>query len=213
MVFNRDAMFAYVTDDTQRLFFTVMGWIGFAINCLLPILIISFAIFPKMMETVSRWILRIGHKLRLVKNKDAIVLRAKRISRDFSSAFLLMWKKPLHAIALMLCCIAEPLLAMILPYFVVVSFCGNAIVPSFELMLAIMTLNVYVSMSVTVIPTPGNSGAMENAFLLVLTSVAEGVLFWSVFTWRFLTYYLFVIIGLGLVIADFVRKHRRKESL
>ena len=75
-----------------------------------------------------------------------------------------------------------------------------------------MTLNVYVSMSVTVIPTPGNSGAMESAFLLILTSVAEGVLFWSVFTWRLLSYYSYIIIGLCVFVVDFVRKFKRNRA-
>lgn len=210
MVFNRQALTIYVTDATQRNLFTVLGWVGFGVNLMIPLTIIAFVIFPKAMETITRWALTIGHKLRIVKSEDAIVLRAKRVAKDFRSAFVVMWKKPLHAIMLLLCCIGEPLLGMMLPYFVVVAFGGSAVAPSWDMMFAIMTLHVYVSMSVTVVPTPGNSGAMENAFLLVLTSVAEGVLFWTVFTWRFLSYYSYVIIGLIIVIVDFVKARRAK---
>lgn len=212
MVFNRDALTTYVTDTAQRNWFTALGWVGFSLNCALPLVIIAFAVFPKMMETITRWVLTLGHKLKLVRSEDAVVVRAKRVARDFRSAFALMWKKPLHAIALTLCCICEPFLSMSLPYFVVVALGGDAIAPSLDLMLAIMTLNVYVSMSVSIVPTPGNSGAMENVFLLTLTSVAEGVLFWSVFTWKFLTYHTYVIIGLVIVLVDFVRKHRIRSE-
>ena len=59
-------------------------------------------------------------------------------------------------------------------------------------------------------PTPGNSGALETAFSLVLTSVAEGVLFWTVFGWRFLSYYSFILIGLCIFIADFIRKKAKR---
>ena len=211
MLFNRSALTTYVTDTTQRRLFGVLGWIGFSFNLLIPLTIIAFVIFPKVMETVTRWVLTLAHKMKIIKSEDALVLRARRVSKDFRNAFVVMWKKPFHAILLMLCCFVEPLLSMMLPYFVVVAFVGNAVVPSWELMFAIMTLHVYVSMSVAVVPTPGNSGAMENAFLLVLTSVAEGVLFWTVFTWRFFSYYTYVIIGLIIVIADFVRRNRAKN--
>ena len=211
MLFNRGALATYVTDGTQRNLFSVLGWVGFSFNLMIPLTIIAFAVFPKAMETVTRWILTLGNKLKLVKSEDEVVFRAKRVAKDFRSAFVVMWKKPLYAVLLLLCCICEPLLGMMLPYFVVVAFSGEAIMPSWDLMLAIMTLHVYVSMSVTVVPTPGNSGALENSFLLVLTSVAEGVLFWTVFTWRFLSYYTYVIIGLIIVVADFVRKHRIRK--
>lgn len=210
MVFNRGAL-AYVADPKKRELFQALGWVGFSFNLMIPLTIIAFVVFPKVMETITGWILKLGSKLKLVKSQDAIVLRAKRIAKDFRSAFVVMWKKPFHAVLLLLCCICEPFLGMMLPYFVVVGLSGSALTPSWDLMFAIMTLHVYVSMSVTVVPTPGNSGAMENAFLLVLTSVAEGVLFWSVFTWRFLSYYTYVIIGMFFVIVDMVKKNRAKN--
>ena len=206
MLFNRGALTTYVHSGVERNLFTILGWVGFSFNLLIPLTIIAFVIFPKAMEMVTRWVLTLGTKLRLVKSEDEIVQRAHRVAKDFRAAFVVMWKKPLHAILLVLCCFAEPLITMMLPYFVVVAFVG--ITPGLELMLAIMTLHVYVSMSASVVPTPGNSGAMENAFLLALTSVAEGVLFWTVFTWRFLSYYTYVIIGMIIVIAEFIRNRR-----
>lgn len=213
MVFNKDALYTYVTNESQRNWFLVLGWVGFALNCSIPLLIIAFAVFPKLMETFTRWFLTLGHKMKLIKSKDAIVLRAKRVASDFRSAFVIMFHKPLHAICLTVCCLGEQFLSMMLPYFVVVALAGNAVTPSWDLMFAIMTLNVYVSMTVTAVPTPGNSGALESAFLLILTSVAESVLFWSVFSWRFLSYYTFIIIGVCIFVVDFIRKQRRQKQI
>ena len=213
MVFNKDALYTYVTNESQRNWFLVLGWVGFALNCSIPLLIIAFAVFPKLMETLTRWFLTLGHKMKLIKSKDAIVLRAKRVASDFRSAFVIMFHKPLHAICLTVCCLGELFLSMMLPYFVVVALAGNAVTPSWDLMFAIMTLNVYVSMTVTAVPTPGNSGALESAFLLILTSVAESVLFWSVFSWRFLSYYTFIIIGVCIFVVDFIRKQRRQKQI
>lgn len=213
MVFNKDALYTYVTNESQRNWFLVLGWVGFALNCSIPLLIIAFAVFPKLMETLTRWFLTLGHKMKLIKSKDAIVLRAKRVASDFRSAFVIMFHKPLHAICLTVCCLGELFLSMMLPYFVVVALAGTAVTPSWDLMFAIMTLNVYVSMTVTAVPTPGNSGALESAFLLILTSVAESVLFWSVFSWRFLSYYTFIIIGVCIFVVDFIRKQRRQKQI
>lgn len=210
MVFNRGALDVYVADDTQRRLFVVLGWIGFAINCSIPVVIIAFAVFPKLMETLTRWFLALGYKLKIVKSRDAVVIKAKRIAKDFRAAFVIMTHKPLHAVGLALICVCEQFLSIMLPYLVVVAMAGATIEPNVQLMFAIMTMNVYVSMSVTAVPTPGNSGALETAFSLVLTSVAEGVLFWTVFGWRFLSYYSFILIGLCIFIADFIRKKARR---
>lgn len=210
MVFNRGALDIYVADDTQRRLFVVLGWIGFAINCSIPVVIIAFAVFPKLMETLTRWFLALGYKLKIVKSRDAVVIKAKRIAKDFRAAFVIMTHKPLHAVGLALICVCEQFLSIMLPYLVVVAMAGATIEPNVQLMFAIMTMNVYVSMSVTAVPTPGNSGALETAFSLVLTSVAEGVLFWTVFGWRFLSYYSFILIGLCIFIADFIRKKAKR---
>lgn len=210
MVFNRGALEVYVADDTQRRLFVVLGWIGFAINCSIPVVIIAFAVFPKLMETLTRWFLALGHKLKIVKSRDAVVIKAKRIAKDFRAAFVIMTHKPLHAVGLALICVCEQFLSIMLPYLVVVAMAGATIEPNVQLMFAIMTMNVYVSMSVTAVPTPGNSGALETAFSLVLTSVAEGLLFWTVFGWRFLSYYSFILIGLCIFIADFIRKKTKR---
>ena len=209
MLFNRGALTTYVSDTTQLNLFRVAGWIGFAVNCFLPALIVCCVLLPKMTWAITRWVLNIGHKMRIVKNKEAVLTRAKNAVDAFVAAFKSMIKKPFHSLLLALLCIAEPLLGMVLPYFVVVALGGSAVTPSFELMLAIMTLNVYVQMSVTVVPTPGNSGAMESAFMLTLVNVSEGVLFWTVFSWRFLSYYSYIIIGLVITIVQLIRSNRR----
>lgn len=212
MAFNRGALDTYVADWVQRQVFVVGGWIGFAINCFLPLLILSFVVFPKMTGALVRGVLNIGSKLKIVKDKEATLEKAKRIVNEFISAFVSMVRKPLYSFVLILLCIGETLLTMTLPYLVVLAMAGNSVTPSFDLMLAIMTLNVYVSMSVTIIPTPGNSGAMENAFMLTLTSVAEGILFWTVFSWRFLSYYSYILIGLVMTIVQMIKINKRNRG-
>ena len=209
MIFNRNALFQYVTDATNIKVLQIAGWLGFAVNCTLPTLIICCVLLPKMTWAITRWALNVGHKLKIVKNKDAVFTRAKNAVDEFVSAFVSMVKKPLHSVVLALLCFAEPLLGMMLPYFVVVALGGSAVIPSADLMFAIMTLNVYVQMSVTVVPTPGNSGAMESAFMMTLVNVSEGVLFWTVFSWRFLSYYSYIIIGLIITVIHLIKRNRR----
>ena len=213
MVFNRGALLYYVTDTTNLKLIQIGAWVGFAVNCAVPIFIVACVLLPKMTWAIARWVLKIGHKMKLVKDKDAVLERTKTAVHNFTTAFRSMLKRPWHSIALALLCITEQLLMMMLPYFVVVALGGDAVTPSWDLLLAIMTLNVYVQMSVTIVPTPGNSGAMESAFMMTLVNISAGVLFWTVFSWRFLSYYSYIIIGLIITIGYLIKNNRKRKQM
>lgn len=212
MMFNNEALVTHVEDFTQRNILYVGGWIGFAFNCMLPLLIVLSVVFPTATWAVTRFVLHIGYKLRIVKDKEAQLQRGKRAVNGFVSAYVGMLKRPLHSLVLALLCVAEISLSMILPYFVVVAIGGPAVTPGVELMLEIMTLNVFAQMSAMVVPTPGNSGAVESAFMFALTTLSSGALFWTVFSWRFLSYYSFIIIGMFIVIHKLIKNNRREQN-
>lgn len=211
MAFNKDVLTTYVKTPERIAWLQICGWIGFGINLSLPFLVLCFAFLPKITSKIVAFFLKIGAKLRLVKSDEDALVHAKRLAYEFRNGFVIMAKKPLRAILLVLLSIAEPFLSMALPYFVVLALSGGTIVPGAEMMFTIMTLNVYSSMSVMFVPTPGNSLAVESLFLYVLENVvAPAVLFWTVLSWRFLSYYVFIIIGLVMTVVGMVKKNVKK---
>lgn len=212
MLLNGNVLNVHVADAAQRNLLTVGGWIGFAVNLSLPLLILSCALFPKMTWAVTRWVLKIGHKLKIVKDIDGRMERSKRAVNEFVAAFVSMIKRPFHSLLLIIICVCESVLTMTLPFFVVVALGGPAVQPSIELLLEIMTLNVYAQMSAMIVPTPGNSGAVESALMFALTTLSSGALFWTVFSWRFLSYYSYILIGIFMTTVHMIRNNRRAHT-
>ena len=212
MHFNGEVLVTHIDSITERIILYIGGWVGFALSCALPLAIILCVILPKISWAVTNWALNIGQKIHLVKDKETLLQKCKNFIDNFAKAFVSMLKRPLHSIALALLCIAEPLLSMMLPYFVVIAIGGPDIVPGFQLMLDIMTLNIFAQMSAMIIPTPGNSGAVESAFMFALTTLSSGALFWTVFSWRFLSYYSYIIIGTCMIIHQLIMTNRRKRQ-
>lgn len=211
MLFDKNVLFQYIETQDRIAWFQVAGWVGFGINLSLPLLILCFAFMPKVTGRVVAFFLKIAAKLHIIKSDEDALAHAKRIAYEFRNGFVIMSKKPLRALLLVFLCIAEPFLSMTLPYFVVLALGGGSIVPGIEMMFAIMTLNVYSSMSVMFVPTPGNSLAVESLFLYALEKVvAPSALFWTVLGWRFLSYYSFIVIGLVMTIVSLVRKNIKK---
>lgn len=237
MIFNKDALYKYVEDPTQQTFFMVAGWVGWAINAMLPASVIVFAIFPKITDKILRFfinvvtkislsvvgrrekrtgVVQVQRKIKILRRKEKWIKSAHTAVGDFRASFIVMSRKPLHFIILILTCIVEQFLTWAFPYFILIAFAnGSSITPGAEIMFAIMTLNIFATMSVAIVPTPGSSGVLENVILLVFKMLASSVVFWVVFTWRFLTYYVYILIGLGItcfeVIRNVVRSKRAKK--
>lgn len=198
--------------DWARILIHVAAWVGIAVNMFLPLMVLFFVIFPKFATKLATFVIGIGFKIKIVKNKEEALAKALKTVTDFRAAFKLMAKKPKEFIALVLLCLAEDCLRFALPFFIMKMFNGLGADAGFAELIKVMALNVFVTQSVCIIPTPGNSGAIESigtiAFTAVLTNT--GVLGWSVLVWRFFVFYIYIIIGIGLAIEQFIYDLRFK---
>ncbi len=192
--------------DWARILIHVAAWVGIAVNMFLPLMVLFFVIFPKFATKLATFVIGIGYKVKIVKNKEEALAKALKTVTDFRAAFKLMAKKPKEFVALVLLCLAEDCLRFALPFFIMKMFNGLGADAGFAELIKVMALNVFVTQSVCIIPTPGNSGAIESigtiAFTAVLTNT--GVLGWSVLVWRFFVFYIYIIIGIGLAIEQFI---------
>ena len=194
-------------------FLKITGWIGWGLNALLPLFIVSFVIFPTFSKKLAEWLVRIGAKLRIVKDKDATMASAFDVVRDFRSSFAIMARHPVEFILLSLSCIVELALTFALPFFIMKAFGGLSADAGVAVMIEVMALNAYATFASSVVPTPGNSGAIESTITMAFSSIASSILIWVVFFWRFSTYYLYIIIGVGITVFDFVASFLQKKKV
>src|SRR5699024_5762764 len=161
MATQSGALNQYVTNEATRKLFLVAGWIGVAVNSAVPVMIILFVIFPRLTTKVVSACIWLLNKMRIVKDKEKTMNKARRAVDEYCLAFKIMSQNPWKFFLLICLCILEPLISMSLPYVVMVALGGTTDI-SWVTLLAVMTLNVYATMSVAIIPTPGNSGFAEN---------------------------------------------------
>lgn len=192
----------------------VASWIGIALNACVPLFIVTFTFLPKLGEKLVGGVLKLGVKMKLVRNYDKMYEKATKTVVDFRSSMRYVSKNPLYILVcalLMLCILA---LNYSIPYFVVLSF--SEIEPSTGLWYNIVTLNVFSMFASSFIPTPGGAGAIEGTFYIIfagLPGINGGHLFWIVLIWRFLTFYFNIILGLCVVAYDFVKNSIRDKII
>lgn len=187
----------------------VAGWVGLAVNLILPIFIAFFVFFPKLASKSTTLFINIGVKLHIVKNKEKVMAKAHKIVDDFVSSFKIIVKKPLLLVLFLFCCFAENFLTFSVPFFVM-----NALSCKVDgMFIAIMSLNVFATFGVSFIPTPGNSGVVEGMGVLAFSIAAGAALAWSVLFWRFAVYYIYIFIGIGMTVFDLIVKNIKTKKL
>lgn len=235
MSINSGVLDKYVNVPATKSILVIGGWIGWAVNAILPLSIVFFAIFPKFTNKVLNFFINLvidiswrsanrkerktgesqfSKKVKLVRRKRKWIDSANNAVKDFRSSFIVMAHRPLHFIFLVLFCICEQLLTWAFPFFILIAF-DKTQVPTWELAFAIMTLNVYTAMAVAVVPTPGNSGLMETVMMAALNAILAASSVWVIVAWRMSTYYVYILVGIGITVFEFIRnivRSRRQKA-
>lgn len=186
----------------------ITGWIGIAVNLIVPTFVLFFLILPKFMNKLTVGIVKLGKKMKIVKDVDKATARATKIVTDFKQAFKLMATSPVKLVLLILVSFAESALTFAVPFFVMKAFSC----PVDGRLLTIMTLNVFATFGVSFVPTPGNSGVVEGMGALAFSMIAGSTLIWSVITWRLSVYYIYIIIGLVITVYDIIKKNVKDKK-
>ena len=179
-------------------------------------LILLVAFYRSLVQNLGNFFIRLGTKLRIVKNQELAVMRFASTLDTFHSSILSISKKPWQLLEQLLWSGLSLLSLLSVTVSVFYAFdmpalrqiAGLAVVPSGQL----LTVAMLLFLSVSYTPLPGASGAQEGGFLVFFKGLfIGGKVGLALLVWRFFTYYLFLIIGGIATIAANVRNSRRKK--
>lgn len=188
----------------------VLCWIGIVINAAIPTAILFFTIMPKVAHSVSRFVARVGKKLHLVKDEEECYKKISGSVLEYAECLkYFIHRSKIRFFYGVVLSILSLVALYSMPYFVM-RMCGIAE----GSWIKILSLTVICYMSVTLLPTPGNSGGAEFSFRSIFASfLSGGILFWGMLAWRIASYYLFVISGFILIIVQQCYKFTKRGKL
>jgi uncharacterized protein (TIRG00374 family) len=180
---------------------------GAVFSILMPLTIIFVTVFPQTSNKFISFLTHLILKLKFIKNKQKNIDTLHYLQKEyitsmnsFKTGGLWLW------MALPLSFVYKISLASI-PYFVLLA---SGISANY---LSTTVLTVLAATAVSFIPTPGNSGAAEFGFNTVFSSLAtigSAFMFWGMLLWRFASYYLSLLIGLGMLAYQGLKKRSHK---
>ena len=201
-----------VQDSAMLYTLQIFGWLGYIIKFLILAFIVMSFIFPKYITKVVNLYVGIGFKLKFIKNKQKELYRGYRLVNEYNSSLRMMIKKPINFIIVIAASLLIPVITLAIPYFSVMTLGGVEIEPSFSLLITVMSLNMYATTSAALVPTPGNSGALEMTLSFAFASLFSLVSGWAILLSRFCTFYVFVAFGLIVLILDMVRSMKKGKK-
>lgn len=184
----------------------ITAYIGLGFYMFIPVCIILFTIIPKTFGGMVCVVAKFLHKIHIIKDYERAVGGIFGSLDEYCGSLKLMSKNPWLIIKTLIYSIIYQVAIMSIPFFVLRAFGG---VHSWW---TVFSFVVYIYAAITVIPTPGNSGAAEGSFYAVFSSLTSGYLFWAMIIWRALCYYSWLALGLIMISLSAVHAPKAKEK-
>ncbi len=175
--------------------------IGFLVNSLTVVGVILLAVSRNAVRALIIFFVNLANKLRIIKDKAKTASRLDAALSDFHASVDLLTKHPFQFLVLFMLSLLEVLSMMSAIFFV---YRGLGLHSATYVQLITMQTMLFIAASFT--PLPGASGAQEGGFYVFFGSLfPQSIIFAAMFVWRFVTYYLSILVGFSAVLYDGAR--------
>lgn len=178
--------------------FFSLALIGFAINFVVIVGLFVGAKSRTLQSFFVNVVLRIGAKVKIVKDYETTAMKVERHLEDFRNELKVLQKNKNILITVSIINVLKLTVLYIVPY-----FCAKALsLDIAQLHISeFIGITAFIYMITSFIPIPGASGGSEGTFVIMFGFLLGGVgAKSSMIVWRFVTYYLMLILG-ALVFA------------
>ena len=188
----------------------IFSYIGIALGSFLPLTVLLFFAFPRTSLGMLKGGIKVLHKLHLVKNPALTnmkgfrtIVQSSRSIKQIAKSFWTLFLSVLFSVALNCA-------ACSVTYFTLRFFGYDIPANGIKEWLLISQLHLFISSAVSLVPTPGTSGAADLTFYGAFNELilVPGLSFTAMITWRFLSYYSYIIIGLLTLLYLSVKKKK-----
>ncbi len=193
---------------TEQSSFFILVLIGYVVNSAVIVLLFTMAIFPKIYEKISSYIVKLGAKMKLIKDPNKTIVAWNTQLQSFTKEI----KKIKHMKKMIFKCVILNVVRLTilytLPLFIAFTL---GVHTDLGMLLDVITMSAFVSVANAFFPVPGASGGTEAAFMLIFSTMFTTVATNSIMIlWRFATYHFIILIG-GLTFLYLKHKYDRMK--
>lgn len=187
-----------------------LAWIGISVNVVLLSTVLLLSISKKVGPRIVVGILKFLTMLKIVKDYQSVFRKTMRFVFNYQRCMKAFASNILYIIIQIILAVMELILVAVIPYFVYRAFVTN---PPYESIIIVMSMISLCNLAVCFIPIPGGTGATEISFIAVYGTLFanNGIASWAILVCRFFSYYVILIMGILLVMYDFLIGDKKAE--
>ena len=197
---------SYIYDHLRSYWFILL--IGYLINAFSGVGVMMLSCTRRPVRAVLRFVVRLGERLRILKDPQATHDRLTRTHDSFYDGMRLMLHHKRVLIEQAVICSAEAVALMSVLYFVYRALGFEGYTWPFMVAMSFMEL-----ISAAYAPMPGASGARESVFTLYFGQIFGSTRIIALLIWRFITYYiLIIVVGGAQAVGGLVRLKKGQKK-
>lgn len=178
--------------------------IGFILNTLVTIVLFLLAFTKKTNKFIINKVINLLHKLKIVKNKEKQTEKFNKYINELYDGTKLLLKNKLSFLGMIFINFVGLICFYLVPLTILYS---TGDYTSFNGLKSIIA-SAYVMLIGSFVPIPGGTGGLEFGFIKFYGNFIKGSILTAIMiTWRFITYYIPMIIG---AIAFNIKKREKK---
>lgn len=186
--------------------FKAVAYVGLALSVIVPFSLISFSLLPKATNRLIAATVNLLWRLKLVRHMDKVMNKVIHTLQGYQQSLIVLAKSKSTVVFTYVFSILYWLFLGMIPYYVIKSFGVN--VSWYDS----LTLTMYTYAAISFVPTPGNAGAAEFAFVMIFPFLTKNYMFWVMMLWRLSSYYFSILVGLPIIIYDGMKNHYARNS-
>ena len=194
---------AFYTSNTAIFWFSLLA---FAINIVILVGVFLLIIKPAFAERIFKGGVKLLSKVKLIKHPEKSISKIDTAIHDYESASQFIKADKRRIALLSTLSLIRRMLLIAVPYFLYKAFGFSAVG-----IMEILSLNVFMSFAITLMPTPGGSLAAEGGFGAIYAGMFGTSIIPALVIWRLLTYYLVIAAGGSMVLGDTLLKMGRRK--
>lgn len=200
-----------------KIFLKFFAYLGLIFTGMVSVVFILIGSGKIIGRSVVRWIVRLGYKLRIVKDYRKTYNKIMNQVLEYQSSIQYLRNNKGTLFACIVFGLIEVLAYFAMPFMVVMAFTSNPVVSAsagFSLLFVCIVKFMICQMASVVIPLPGGTGMMEVSFAILFGgSTMLGAYFaFGLLAWRFLTYYFTIVQGFTVSTIDNIVKISKNKK-
>ncbi|MCD7894385.1 MAG: flippase-like domain-containing protein [Erysipelotrichaceae bacterium] len=166
--------------------------LGFFINLVVIIVLFSAANSKRIQNFIIHKVIKLLYKIHIVKDYELTAIRIERYLSDFREQLYFLQNNRNILIQVVFNNFIKLTIAYMMPFLATKAICLSV---SYNQLLDFMTLCSCIYMITAFIPIPGSSGGAEGLYMVMYGFLGTVGASSSMMLWRFMTYYLGLILG------------------